>query len=69
MQGITSKDQAKNRGKELFARELEDLLQVTWQELDTMMPKVGSMPPEEKARLERWRDEEYARFAAAIDDL
>jgi len=60
---------AKALGKQAFDEELERLISVTMDELKTMMRGIKPIPPDELDRMEKWKEEELARFNAVLDDV
>lgn len=60
---------AKILGKQLFDEELERLIAVTRDELKTMMRGIKPIPRDEMDRMEKWKEEELARFNAVLDDV
>lgn len=66
--GRITLSQAKVLGKQVFDDELERLIQVTKDELKTMMRGIKPIPKDEMDRMEKWKEEELTRFNAALDD-
>ncbi len=60
--------QAKALGKQAFDDELERLIQVTRDEMKFHM-KPKPIPPDEMDRMEKWKEEELARYYAVLDDV
>lgn len=59
--------QAKALGDQVFKDELERLIQVTRDEMKFHM-KPKPIPKDEMDRMEKWKEEELARYYAALDD-
>jgi len=60
---------AKILGKQVFDEELTRLIAVTRDELKTMMRGIKPIPQDEMDRMEKWKEEELARFNAVLDDV
>jgi len=67
--GLTSKAQAKASGKAVIEDEFLTLLRVGRDRIRYDLGRVAELPPEDRARLERWRDNYIADWGRIIDDI
>lgn len=67
--GLISKERAKASGKAVVEDEFETLLRVSRDRIRYDLGRVSELPPEELARLRRWRDNYIADFSNIIDDI
>ena len=64
-----SKEVAKERGKQRIEDEFETLLRVSRDRVRWTLRRPVELPPEERTRLERWRDETILGFYKILDDI
>lgn len=67
--GQLSKDEARAKARRLIDTEFQTLLAVSRNRVRIAVGKVGELPPEERRRLERWRDEYLDDFYGILDDV
>ena len=67
--GLISKERAKESGRRVIEDEFEVLLKVSHDRVQYVLRRPVNLPPEERARLERWRDNYVADFGKIIDDV
>lgn len=67
--GLMSKKRAKEQGRLAIEDEFAVLLRVGRDRVRYALGRVSELPPEELARLRRWRDEYIADFSNIIDDI
>ena len=65
--GRVTLSHAKALGKQAFDDELKRLIQITRDEMKFHM-KPKPIPKDEMDRMEKWKEEELARYYAALDD-
>jgi len=64
-----SKETAKERGKAAIEDEFESLLRLSRERVRWTLKRPVELPPEERRRLERWRDDYIKDFYGIIDDV
>ncbi len=67
--GIYTKKGAKEQGKAAIEAEFEILLNLSRDQVSSMLKRPIELPPEELQRLERWRDDYIKDFDGIIDDV
>jgi len=67
--GFLSKEQAKKQGRRLIDNHFETMLRMSRDRIRTAVKVVGELPPEERRRMERWRDDETRNFNGILDDV
>ena len=67
--GLMSKKQAKTRSGKIIDDEFNTLLRVSRDQVRFKIGYVGKLPPEELARLKRWRDTYKRGFMKIIRDV
>ena len=63
-----SKERARAKAQRVVDAEFETLLAVSRNRVRMAVGKVGELPPEERRRLEQWRDEYIKGFYGILDD-
>lgn len=66
---LISKERAKERGRRVIEDEFEVLLRMSHDRVRWSLKRPVELPPEERSRLERIRDEYIADFNRIIDDI
>ena len=66
--GVVSKERAKEKARRVIQRQFDFLLRLSRDRIRYQLKRVVELPPEELARLERWRDDYIADFEKIIDD-
>jgi len=66
--GMLSKEQTRTKAKRIIDAEFEVLLAVSRNRVKMAVGKVGELPPEERRRLEQWRNEYLKDFYGILDD-
>lgn len=66
---LMSKERAKEQGRLAIEDEFRTLLRVGRDRVRYALGRVSELPPEERARLERWRNEYVADFGNIIDGV
>lgn len=64
-----SKEIAKERGKTVIEDEFDALLRLSRDRVRWTLKRPVELPPEERRRLERWRDDYIKDFYGIIDDV
>jgi len=64
-----SKEVAKERGKGVIEDEFDALLRLSRDRVRWRLKRPVELPPEERRRLERWRDDYIKDFNGIIDDV
>jgi len=64
-----TKEVAKERGKVAIEDEFNALLRLSRDRVRWTLRRPVELPPEERRRMERWRDEYIRDFNAIIDDV
>jgi len=67
--GLISKERAKASGRAVIEHEFETLLRVSRDRVQYTFKRKIELPPEEKIRLERWRDDYIVDWERIIDDI
>ena len=67
--GLISKAQAKASGRAVIEDEFETLLRVSRNRVQYTLKRVASLTPEDRARLERWRDDYVVDWGRIVDDI
>jgi len=67
--GLTSKAQAKASGKAVIEDEFLTLLRVGRNRIRYDLGHVADLPPEDRARLERWKRDYIADWGRIIDGI
>ena len=67
--GLMSKAWAKTSGKAVIEDEFEVLLRVSQNRIQYALRRKTDLPPEERSRLERWRDGYIMDWGRIIDDI
>ena len=67
--GFHSKEVAKERGKAVIEDEFETLLRLSHDRIRWTLRRPVNLPPEERARLERWKDDYVLDFYKILDDI
>jgi len=65
---LMSNERAKDSGRRVIEDEFKVLLRVSRDRVRYSLGRVSELPPEELARLMRWRDDYVADWARIIDD-
>ncbi len=66
---LISQEWAKTTGRKAIENEFETLLRVSRDRVQYTLRRKVELPPEERARLERWRDEYVADWGRIVDDI
>jgi len=64
-----TKEVAKERGKAAIEDEFDALLRLSRDRVRWRLKRPVDLPPEERRRLERWRDDYIKDFYGIIDDV
>lgn len=64
-----TKDRAKERGKAAIEDEFDALLRLSRDRVRWTLKRPVELPPEERTRMERWRDDYIKDFNGIIDDV
>jgi len=67
--GVASKKRAREKAKQIISRQFDTLLRMSRDRIQYQLKRVVELPPEELARLERWRDEYIEDFYKILDDV
>jgi len=67
--GFYTKETAKERGKATIEDEFDALLRLSHDRVRWTLKRPVDLPPEDRARLERWRDDYIKDFDGIIDDV
>ena len=66
---LVSKQRALEQGKRLIDNHFETMLRLSRDRIRTALKVTAELPPEERKRLERWRDDYVADFEKILDDV
>ena len=66
---LISAEWAKNTGRRAIENEFRTLLRVSRDRVQYTFRRKVELPPEELARLERWRDEYIADWGRIVNDI
>ena len=66
---LISAEWAKTTGKHAIENEFETLLRVSRDRVKYTLRRKVELPPEERGRLERWRDGYVADWERIVDDI
>ena len=67
--GLISKERAKASGRAAIEDEFKTLLRVSRDRVQYTFKRRIELPPEERDRLERWRDEYVVDWGRIMDDV
>ena len=66
---LISAEWAKTTGRKAIENEFETLLKVSQNRVQYTLRRKVELPPEERQRLERWRDEYVVDWERIVDDI
>jgi len=67
--GVVNRQRAMDKARALINRQFDDLLAIARSRVHTATGRRVELPPEERRRMERWRDEYINDFEGILSDV